>query len=82
MQNPDLNTVVEINSELKEWLVEYVGNKMVPESGEVNAEMVIHVLADEFTEGIMPLAEENFFRGYEQALTDLQLAEENAKDKE
>ncbi len=82
MQNPDLNTVVEINSELKEWLVEYVGNKMVPESGEVNAEMVIHVLADEFPEVIMPLAEENFFRGYEQALTDLQLAEENAKDKE
>ncbi len=82
MQNPDLNTVVEINSELKEWLVEYVGNKMVPESGEVNAEMVIHVLADEFPEVIMPLAEENFFRGYEQALTALQLAEENAKDKE
>ena len=82
MQNPDLNTVVEINSELKEWLVEYVGNKMVHESGEVNAEMVIHVLADEFPEVIMPLAEENFFRGYEQALTDLQLAEENAKDKE
>ncbi len=82
MQNPDLNTVVEINSELKEWLVEYVGNKMVPESGEVNAEMVIHVLADEFPEVIMPLAEENFFRGYEQALTDLQIAEENAKDKE
>jgi len=82
MENPDLSTVVEINSELKEWLVEYVGNKMAPENGEVNTEMVIHVLADEFPEVIMPLAEENFFRGYEQALTDLQAADKDEEDKE
>ena len=31
----------------------------------------------------MPLAEENFFRGYEQALTDIQTADQNdAKDQE
>ena len=82
MENPDLNTVVEINSELKEWLVEYVGNKMVPDNGEVSVEMVIHILSDEFPEVIMPLAEENFFRGYEQALVDLQAAEKDAEDKE
>ena len=80
MQNPDLLTKVEINSELKEWLVEYVGNKMMPENNEVTTEMVIHVLADEFPEVVMPLAEENYFRGYEQALTDIQMAEENTKD--
>tara|TARA_A100001515_G_scaffold83184_1_gene65961 strand:- start:725 stop:979 length:255 start_codon:yes stop_codon:yes gene_type:complete len=79
MQNPDLLTKVEINSELKQWLVEYVGNKMMPENDEVTTEMVIHVLADEFPEVIMPLAEENYFRGYEQALTDIQMAEENTK---
>ena len=79
MQNPDLLTKVEINSELKEWLVEYVGNKMMPENDEVTTEMVIHVLADEFPEVVMPLAEENYFRGYEQALTDIQMAEENTK---
>jgi len=77
MENPDLLRPVEISSELKEWLVEYVGNKMAPENGEVNVEMVIHVLADEFPEVIMPLAEENFFRGYEQALEDLQLEKDN-----
>ena len=79
MQNPDLLTKVEINSELKQWLVEYVGNKMMPENDEVTTEMVIHVLADEFPEVVMPLAEENYFRGYEQALTDIQMAEENTK---
>lgn len=79
MQNPDLLNIVEVNSELKEWLVEYVGNKMMPENNEVTTEMVIHVLADEFPEVVMPLAEENFFRGYEQALTDIQTSEENAE---
>ena len=83
MQNPDLLNTVEVNSELKEWLVEYVGNKMIPENNEVTTEMVIHVLADEFPEVVMPLAEENFFRGYEQALTDIQTADQNdAKDQE
>tara|TARA_B100000941_G_C28287726_1_gene439861 strand:- start:31 stop:282 length:252 start_codon:yes stop_codon:yes gene_type:complete len=83
MQNPDLLNTVEVNSELKEWLVEYVGNKMMPENNEVTTEMVIHVLADEFPEVVMPLAEENFFRGYEQALTDIQTADQNdAKDQE
>ena len=82
MENPDLLRTVEVSSELKEWLVEYVGNKLTPENGEVNVEMVIHVLADEFPEVIMPLAEENFFRGYEQALIDLQASEDNNEQAE
>jgi hypothetical protein len=84
MENPDLMRQVEISSELKEWLVAYVGSKFAPVNGEVNVEMIIHVLADEFPEVIMPLAEENFFRGYEQALEDLQTTAvtENAENKE
>jgi hypothetical protein len=82
MENPDLMTRIETSSELKEWLVEYVGNKMMPETGEVNVEMVIHVLADEFPEVILPLAEENFFRGYEQALEDMQQASAHEESKE
>ncbi len=74
MENPDLMREVEVSSELKEWIVSYVGNKFAPDNGEVNVEMIIHVLADEFPEVVMPLAEENFFRGYQQALEDLQSA--------
>ena len=74
MENPDLANHVEINSELKDYIVSYVGNKLMPEDNQVNVEMIIHVLADEFPEVIMPLAEENFFRGYQQALEDMQTA--------
>ena len=74
MENPDLANHVEINSELKDYIVSYVGNKLTPEDNQVNVEMIIHVLADEFPEVIMPLAEENFFRGYQQALEDMQSA--------
>jgi hypothetical protein len=82
MENPDLMRQIEVSSELKEWLVEYVGNKMMPEAGEVSVDMVIHVLADEFPEVILPLAEENFFRGYEQALEDMQQANAHEESKE
>ena len=74
MQNSDLANHVEINSELKDYIVSYVGNKLAPEDNQVNVEMIIHVLADEFPEVVMPLAEENFFRGYQQALEDMQSA--------
>tara|TARA_A100001515_G_C4542980_1_gene200819 strand:- start:596 stop:853 length:258 start_codon:yes stop_codon:yes gene_type:complete len=85
MENPDLMNHVEITSELKDYIVSYVGNKLTPEDNQVNVEMIIHVLADEFPEVIMPLAEENFFRGYQQALEDMQNASsennlENAED--
>jgi hypothetical protein len=73
-ENPFLKQEVEVNTELKTWLVEYTGSKLMPEDGQITSEMVIHVLADDFPEVIMAIAEENFFRGYEQALTDMQQA--------
>jgi hypothetical protein len=63
---------VDVSSELKGLIIEYTGNKLIPEDNQVTAEMVIHVLADEFPEIVLAIAEENFFRGYEQALTDMQ----------
>jgi len=78
MENPDLANHVEINSELKNYIVDYVGNKLAPENNQVDIEMIIHVLADEFPEVVLPLAEENFFRGYEQALEDMQSANKEA----
>ena len=79
-ENPFLKQEVEVNSELKTWLVEYTGNKLMPEDGQITSEMVIHVLADDFPEVIMAVAEENFFRGYEQALADMQQAENSEQE--
>jgi|TARA_R100001082_G_scaffold100086_1_gene69074 hypothetical protein len=66
----------EDTSNLKEYLVEYVGTKLKPEDDKVTVEMVINVLADEFPEVALSLAEENFIRGYEQGLEDLKAFEE------
>jgi hypothetical protein len=62
---------VEKSNELKEWLVDYVGNKCNPESDEVNVEMIIKVMAEDFPEFLLVLAEENFIRGYQQAMADI-----------
>ena len=72
-ENPDLLEPVEKSNELKEWLVDYVGNKHNPESGEVNVEMIIKTVAEEFPEFLLVLAEENFIRGYEQGLSDKEM---------
>jgi len=69
-ENPDLLKAVEKSNELKEWLVDYVGNKCNPESDEVNVEMIIKVMAEDFPEFLLVLAEENFIRGYQQAIAD------------
>jgi len=69
-ENPDLLKTVEKSNELKEWLVEYVGNKCNPENDEVNVEMIIKTMAEEFPEFLLVLAEENFIRGYQQAIAD------------
>ena len=74
-ENPDLLKPVEKTNELKEWLVNYVGEKTNPENNEVNVEMIIKVVADEFPDFLLPLAEENFIRGYQQALEDVEQGE-------
>ena len=69
-ENPDLLQAVKPENEMKKWLVNYVGDKLNPENDEVNVEMIIQVMAQEFPEFLMPLAEENFIRGYRQGLAD------------
>ena len=56
---------------LKEYMIDYVGNKHNPESDDVTVEMVVETLADEFPEFLLMVAEENYIRGYEQALDDV-----------
>ena len=58
-------------NQVKSWLVNYVGEKLKPENDEVSVEMIIQVMAEEFPEFLMPLVEENFIRGYRQALADV-----------
>ena len=57
--NPDLFKVVTTDNQLKNLLVEYVGEQLQPENNEVTVEMVIEVVAKEFPELILVIAEEN-----------------------
>jgi len=65
------NMKVKKDGELKEFLVNYVGNKLNPESENITIEMIVSVIADEFPDFLLVVAEENFIRGYEQALDDV-----------
>ena len=76
MLNPELTEVVQVDNALKDFIVKYTGEELNPENGEVTVEMVIEVLASHFPEVVFALAEENFIRGYQQAMTDLEVSEE------
>lgn len=67
-QNPVLAMPVEKDSELKEYLVQYVGTKFDKE--EVTVNMIAEIMATEFPEFVYAMAEENFLRGYELGLED------------
>ena len=69
--NPAAQDLVEGDTELKEWLVQYVGAKLQPKGDEVTVEMIIEVLAAEFPEFLLVVAEENFLRGYAQGIYDI-----------
>jgi len=74
-ENPDLLKVVTTENPLKQMLVNYVGEKLEPENDEVNVEMIIQVMAEEFPDMLLTIAEENFIRGYQQALADVDAAD-------
>lgn len=71
MKNTDLlKEIVPSETELKELIVNYVGNKIDPDTDEVTVEDIINVFADQFPEFLLALAEENWINGYTQALKD------------
>lgn len=72
MENPQLNEVVQKVNPMKEWLVDYVGNKFKPDNNQVTVSMLVDAMAEEFPEFVLVLAEENFIRGYQQAFKDLE----------
>tara|TARA_A100001391_G_scaffold99207_1_gene65839 strand:+ start:1253 stop:1552 length:300 start_codon:yes stop_codon:yes gene_type:complete len=71
--NEVLDEIVEPENELKKILVNYVGEKQTPEGDSVTVEMIVDQLANEFPEFVLAVAEENFVRGYQQALTDVEI---------
>lgn len=71
--------IVEKENPLKEMFVQYVGEKLKPDSGEVNVEMCVQVLAEEFPDFLLLVAQENFLRGYRQCLLDMERAENEQK---
>ena len=68
--NPLLAMPVVPDSDLKTYLVEYVGNKLGPDNEEVTVNMIAEVLATDFPEFVFAFAEENFLRGYQLGLDD------------
>jgi len=72
--NP-FNKTVQPDSELKTLIVNYVGTKINPESEDITLDMVIEVFANEFPDFLLPIAEENFMRGYQQAMFDVEQSE-------
>ena len=71
-ENPDLFKIVKDDGKLKKLFVDYVGEKLQPENDEVTVEMVLGTLAEEFPEILLVVAEENFIRGYQQAMIDVE----------
>ena len=66
-----LNEAVNTDTELKNWLVNYVGEQHSPENGEVTVGLIVETIAKEFPEFLLAVAEENWIRGYHQALIDV-----------
>jgi hypothetical protein len=77
--NPELTKEVEPENPMKSWLVQYVGQKHKPQDGVVTTAMIIDSMAQEFPEFVLALAEENFIRGYQQALYDVDYKPEEGK---
>jgi hypothetical protein len=70
MENENLNETVSTDTGLKELVVNYIGERLAgPE--EITVDMAVEVFAAEFPEFLLAVAEENFLRGYDQALVDV-----------
>jgi len=76
VENPTLKETIEPENDLKNMLVEYVGEKLNPNDSNVNIEMIVEVMAREFPEFLLALAEENWILGYQQAMADVETARE------
>jgi hypothetical protein len=72
LDNPNLVLPVAAITPLKEMVVNYIGERLDPEDGDVTVAMAVDVFATEFPEFLLAIAEENFLRGYQQAMNDVE----------
>jgi len=72
-----LDVVLDTSTGLKQLIVNYMGNKLNPDGDEITLEQAIYLLCEEFPELVLPIAEENFIRGYKQAYLDLGINQKN-----
>ncbi len=70
-ENPTLTETVTQDSQMKTWIVDYVGSKQEDGVQEITVGMIVETMAQEFPEFLMAIAEENWVRGYHQALEDV-----------
>lgn len=75
-----LSNVVESDNKLKDFIINYTGEKKDPEDEQVTLEMIIDVLAEAFPELVLCMSEENWVRGYQQALTDVEEGEKYIRE--
>ncbi len=68
-----LKETVNLDTTMKSWLVNYVGDQHNPAENAVTVEMIVETMAKEFPEFLMAIAEENWVRGYHQALEDVEI---------
>ena len=71
-EQSELKQQVESENPMKEWLVDYVGDKHTPEDGQVTVEMVVETMAEEFPDFLFALAEDNWTRGDSQGIADVE----------
>jgi hypothetical protein len=69
-----------VEKTIKEILVTYVGEKTSPDNGDVTVDHIVEVMSEEFPEFLLLIAEENWIRGYEQALNDVEEGERLVKE--
>ena len=82
-KSPLLEGIVDkTESDMKLWLVNYVGEKTSPNNGEVRVKNIVEVMSEEFPEFLMAIAEENWIRGYHQALNDVEYGEQLLKQQQ
>ena len=81
--NPDLVSPVTPDSPLKQMIVNYVGDvNKLDEGDNVNVAMIVEQMAKDFPEFLLAVAEENWIRGYHQALTDVSEGEKVMREME
>ena len=74
LENPELHSPIEDSTGLKQLVVNYIGTRLDVEE-DVTVDMAVQVFAAEFPEFLLAIAEENFLRGYEQALVDVEISQ-------